>query len=312
MLSAPRSSLRPFDVDLHGRRGLPRGPAATAAEFELMPAWTSRVLELGAQVVDELPAFPTTATRLLALLEAKDPEPKALNEVIETDPAVSALLLKLANSVAFNRGVEITTVRMATTQLGSRTVASVAVAASTTALLDQEQRQALGCVSERWHTLSEASLRVALASRWVSKAVCRANPEEAFLAGLMLDLGKVVALRIIGGMIEDGEVPASISAAALERVLQRTHVELGVDLTAVWDLPGYINHVCAQHHAQSPGRAPVNDVLHVVRVASTLDTLRTNPFAHDDVPAQLRWSAEALGIEAEPLAALADALAEPA
>jgi HD-like signal output (HDOD) protein len=310
MLAAARQPLKPFDDDVHGRRGLPRGADPTAAEIQLVPAWSTRVLELGAQVVDDLPAFPSTATRILALLEAKDPEPKELMEVIQTDPAVSALLLKLANSAALTRGVEITTVRMATMQLGFRTVASVALAASTKALLDQQARQSLVCLKERFHALSEASLRVALASRWLAKSIHRANPEEAFLAGLMLDLGKVVALRIISSLIEDGEVPASLSKAALERLLHGTHVELGVDLTAVWDLPGYITHVCAHHHAPTPARAPINDVLHVVRIASTLDALRTNPFAHHELPAQLRWSAEALALEPEPLAALADALAE--
>jgi hypothetical protein len=54
----------------------------------------------------------------------------------------------------------------------------------------------------------------------------------------------------------------------------------------------------------------VNDVLHVVRVASVLDDLRTNPFSHDELPAQLCWSADALGLDPAQLTQLADALAE--
>lgn len=264
----------------------------------------------GAHVADELPAFPGTASKLLALLEAKDPEPRALVEVIQTDPAVSAQVLKLANSAAVTRGVEITTVQLATTRLGFRTVASVALAASTKALLDAQERQVRECFRERWRTLSDGALRVATASRAIAKAFGRGSPEEAFLAGLMVDLGKAVGLRLAGGLVQEGALPPALSAAALERLLDLTHVELGVDLTAWWDLPGYLSHVCAQHHAPTPERAPINEVLHVARVASALDDLRTNPFSHDELPAQLCWSADALGLDPAQLTQVADALAE--
>jgi HD-like signal output (HDOD) protein len=300
-----------FDVELHGRRGLARGSPMPAAELDRLAAWRDDLLARGAQVADELPAFPGTASKLLQLLESKDPEPSALIDIIQTDPLISAQVLKLANSAAFTRGVELTTVHMATTRLGFRTVASVALAASTKALLDQQERDVRECFRDRWRLLSDGSVRVAKASRWLSKSLHRANPEEAFLAGLMLDLGKAVALRIAGAMVGAGVLPATVSAAGLERLLDETHVELGVDLTAVWDLPGYITHACAQHHAPTPARVPINEVLHVVRVASTLDALRTNPFASDDLAAQLCWSADALGLEPAPLATLADALASP-
>lgn len=300
-----------FQLDRHARRGLAPGPRPSAEEIEQLPGWCEAVIKRGSGVVDELPAFPGTASKLLTLLDSVDLEPKALIDLIQTDPAISAQVLRLANSAAFVRGVEITTVHMATTRLGIKTVASVALAASTKALLDEQERSVRECFRGRWRLLSDMSLRVAGASGFLSKTIHRSNPEEAFLAGLMLDLGKAVALRVAGGMMNEGQLPSTLSAAALESLLHSTHVEFGVDLTAAWDLPGYISHVCANHHAPTPASAPVNDTLHVVRVASTLDCLRTNKYASNDLPAELAWSAQALGIESEPLAAIADLLADP-
>lgn len=274
-----------------------------------LEGWSALVLSRGASVAEELPAFPGTASKLLSLLEAPDPEARALVEVIQTDPSVSAQVLKLANSAAFTRGVEITTLQLATTRLGFRSVAAVALAASTKALLDSQEREVRECFREHWRALSDAALRVATASRSLAKAVGRGSPDEAFLAGLMVDLGKAVGLRLAGALVQDGSLPATISPAALDHLLHSTHVELGVDLTAWWDLPGYLSHVCANQHTATPEAAPINDVLHVVRITAALDALRTNPFASDELGPQLCWSANALGINPLQLIQVADALA---
>ncbi|MCU0697483.1 MAG: HDOD domain-containing protein [Myxococcaceae bacterium] len=285
-----------LEAALEGKRGAGSAPPADPAELAKLAEWTALMQARGSTVSDELPAFPGTATKLLSMLEAGDPEPRALVEVIQTDAPVAAQVLKLANSAAFTRGVEITTVQLAATRLGVRTVTAVALAASTKALLDQQERQILQAFRERWRALSDTSLRVATAARALSKKVNRGNADEAFLAGLMVDLGKAVGLRLVGTLVQEGELPATISTAAVEQLLERTHVEFGVDLTAVWDLPGFINHVCAHHHDPTAAAVPVNDVLHVVRVAAMLDALQTNPYTGVEVVSQLRCSAEALGL----------------
>lgn len=300
-----------FDFERHGRRGMEPGRAPSPSEVEHLPAWCARVLAIAADARDELPAFPRTASELLNLLEQADPEPRALVELIREDPAVSARVLRLANSAAFARGTELTTVHQATVRLGVRTVASVALAAATQALLDAQEREARDCFRARWRALSEASTRIAAAARWLSRTLHRGAAEEVYLAALMHDLGKAVALRTAGRMVQEGDLPVSLSAAALEHLLEATHVPLGIELTTAWDLPGYIEHVCEAHHAQAPEAAPVNEVLHLVRVASTLDEARTNPFAPPPTAQELIWSAASLCIEPEQLVRLADSLAEP-
>lgn len=283
-----------LDAALSGHRSaevtLP-GPPECAA----MAEWAALVQQRGSAVSDELPAFPTTATKLLELLEQPALEPRALVELIQTDAPVAAQVLKLANSAAFTRGVEISTVQLAAVRLGVRTVTAVALAASTRALLDQQERQIRARFRERWRSLSDSSLRVATGARELARKLGRSNAEEAFLAGLMVDLGKAVGLRVIGTLAHEGSLPANISLPAVELLLELTHVDFGVDLTAVWDLPGYINHVCAHHHASTPAAVPVNDTLHIVRVVSALDALQTTPqTAPADTVSQLRCSAEAL------------------
>ena len=255
-----------------------------------------------------LPAFPAMAVRVLNIMQERDPDLKELVRTIREDPGISAQILRMANSVYYSRGVEVETVHDAAVRLGIRSVCNVAVAAATRAMLDAQERERRDAFPQAWRRLSSYCLQCAAGSRWLSIWLARGDPEQAFLAGLLHDVGKIIALRVLGEMVQDGDAAVDMPDEVLEQVLEQTHVTLGTDLAAFWGLPGHVAHVCQEHHQVCPEPAKVNETLHLVRIASSLFEARTQPVQRSTLPEELFYSAHSLGLAREPLQAVAGEL----
>ncbi len=278
---------------------------ATEAQNGLAWQLARRLLDRANEDDADLPAFPAIAAKILNLMDEPNPDLDAMVEVISQDAMISAQVLRMASSAFYSRGAEVTSVKMAAARLGVRAVSSVAVAAATRALLDAQERESNECFRESWRALADYSIVCAVSARWLSTALGRADSEQAFLGGLLHDLGKMVALRVAGQMVQTGDLSATVAPIVLERVLELAHIELGVNLSAIWELPGIVGYVCGKHHESTPGSEPVNDALHVVRIASALTEARINPLHRPELERELTWSASALGIEPGPLQAIA-------
>lgn len=134
--------------------------------------------------IGDLPPMPLVAVKTLELLQDPDSTIKKLAETISLDPAVSARILKISNSSMYGLVRQITTLHNALVILGERTVRSLVLASSMSSVNKQ-----FGLLEKM---LWEESIGTALASRYVSKTLGRGDSEEAFLAGLFSNLGKVV------------------------------------------------------------------------------------------------------------------------
>jgi HD-like signal output (HDOD) protein len=334
------SSLVPDDAASPSEAGLglrlveavaavPRDPASVAAAahellaaFELPPlsdyppesirsptteqaeqiAWLGSLIVARAQhELPEMPAFPALAVRILKILDERDPHLPTLIAAIHEDPMVSGQVLRMANSAFYSRGIEITTLREAAVRLGLRSIAGVAVAAASRAVLNDEEYKYRAAFREQWTQQWRSALSTAYGARWLSAWLHRGVPEHAFLGGLLHNIGKVVALRVAGVMVQHGDMPLVMPPVVLEGVLESAHVELGRMLALEWGLPGFVQSVCAEHHAENLEAVPANEVTHLVRLAAGLYEARTNPCHPRALPAEVLQSADALKLEAEPL-----------
>jgi len=256
----------------------------------------------------ELPAFPGLAVRVLNLMEDKDPDLKKLVQTIREDALISAQLLRIANSAFYSRGIEVTTVQDAAVRLGMKSVSNIAVAAATKAMMDAQEREYRASFSNLWQKLAAYSLQSAAGARWLSIWLTKGNAEEAFLGGLLHDIGKIVALRALGGMVVDGDASVDLPEPVVEAILEEVHVAFGCDLAVAWSLPGHVAYACEEHHKQTPEAAATNTNLHLIRLSSGLYESRTSPLYRPTLPDELFWSASALGLSKEPLQVLATEL----
>ncbi len=134
--------------------------------------------------VSDLPPMPVVAVRVMELLGQEDVNYKKLSSAISSDPAVSARLLKVANSAFYSMKRQVKTLDHAVAIVGERTLRSLVLAASL-----EGMNKSYGLLEK---LLWEDAMGCAIASRIIARRFSTADPEEAFLAGLFRHLGKIV------------------------------------------------------------------------------------------------------------------------
>nr|WP_320050674.1 HDOD domain-containing protein [uncultured Desulfuromonas sp.] len=134
--------------------------------------------------VGDLPPMPIVAVKVLELLQDPDTSVKKLAETISLDSAVSARMLKIANSAMYGLSRQVTTLQNALVILGERTVRSLVLASSMSSV-----NKSFGLLEKM---LWEESIGCALAARFFSTKLKNVNADEAFMVGLFSNLGKIV------------------------------------------------------------------------------------------------------------------------
>ncbi len=134
--------------------------------------------------IKDLPPMPAVAVKVLELLNDPNVNYEKLGTAISSDPAVSARMLKVANSAFYSMKREIKTLEHAIAIVGERTLRSLVLAASL-----EGMNKSYGLLEKM---LWEDSMGCAIGCRILARRFASADPEEAFLAGLFRHLGKIV------------------------------------------------------------------------------------------------------------------------
>jgi len=134
--------------------------------------------------IGDLPPMPAVATKVLQMLQSPETNYSQLGEAISSDPAVSARLLKVANSAFFSLKRQVKTLDHAIAIVGERTLRSLVLAASL-----EGMNKSYGLLEK---LLWEDSIGCAVGARFLARRFHTADPEEAFLAGLFRHLGKII------------------------------------------------------------------------------------------------------------------------
>jgi two-component system cell cycle response regulator len=206
--------------------------------------------------VESLPTIPETLARVLRLADDPDAGIEKLASVIRSDPPLCANLLRLANSVYYQRSREVATVAEAVTLLGARVVRQAAIGASVVATFgrEAERRGAALEYREIWrHCVATAAL-----ARHLAPFVGVRDIEFAFTGGLLHDLGKFV-LNLHARREYDVVIAARRDSGRALTDEERLafgfdHAEVGAAMGAAWLFPVDLVACCADHHAR-PRRA---------------------------------------------------------
>ena len=212
----------------------------------------------------ELRPFPAVASQILAACDDPNAGPRELSHIIQCDPAVALRLLRVANSSMYGFSGEIRTVDHAIVVLGIRTVRSLAVSAATADVFLGETSKAAR--ETLWlHSLACASIAGTLAS------AVEVAPEEAFLAGMVHDVGKLVFFDVVPDDYAELEDRAGATTIVdmEDSAFGIDHQRIGRRCAEQWGLPGEINAAIGCHHA--PERATFSeDLVSVVCLADAL------------------------------------------
>jgi len=217
--------------------------------------------ELAGEVV-----FPTYFDAVLRLRKTLQDPNQSLGRIaaaVAVEPLISAKLLHLANSVAFNPGgTEVLDLQAAIARLGINVVRSTALSIVMTQLL---RAKGMAAYSELTHTLWDHSINTAAAARIIARKLTRINPEEAMLAGLIHDLGAFYMLYRATQYEELSHRPESVKYLIIQ-----WHESIGVSLLNALGLPDEIVKATEDHDRLRPPPTPVRTLTDVVYVANML------------------------------------------
>jgi len=208
----------------------------------------------------ELPALPTVAVGVMRITA----DPKAtlpdLRRVIEADEALASKILRFSNSALYGRVGTVSTLHGAITALGFLTVRWLAITASAHSLFRKSATH-----DSDHGLLWQHSLKCAIGSRLLAKRINLVpnQVEEAFVAGLLHDIGKLVVLEKAPGYISrfyEWCEALSLEFFEVEQdVLGTNHAEISRHIFKHWNIPSSLSDAVANHH--SPESAKESKVL---------------------------------------------------
>lgn len=194
-----------------------------------------------------LPSPPGTALHLLELCQCDDVSITELANTLAADPALSLRMLKYANSAMVGCSREITSVKDAVTLLGLRAVRLMALSFSLVTTNDPR-----ACKGFDYQRFWAHSVACAVSARFLAGEQPCPTPEEAFAAGLLSHIGKLVfavgipsvypeVLQFSGGTL--GRTERQEAAG-----LGTSHHELGADLLLEWGIPKRMAEAVRHQH----------------------------------------------------------------
>jgi HD-like signal output (HDOD) protein len=194
-----------------------------------------------------LPVFDGIGLRIQEEISEEDPDIGRLENLITSDQALTGQVLKTANSAFYKGLIKVSTVREAIVRLGMEEISNIVI------LLGQRRNFVSKdpLVQGLMKTLWQHSVCCASASKWLSKRCgFHSISHQAFVAGLLHDVGKLFLLTVIESMNETQKQGFHPPAELLNEIMNSLHSEHGHSLLSNWNLPEIYCNVARDHHVQ--------------------------------------------------------------
>jgi len=210
-------------------------------------AWSGVAAQIGERAAADPPtppSFPNVVTQALAL--AKQPE-LDLNElvgIVQRDAAIATAMLRIANSTMHAPASPITTVRGAIQSLGLQGVVEVVLGTAGKSFYAVASRNELKLFPELWTPMFDDAIANAFTCGRLALDIRGASSERALLAGLLSDIGRPLALRILSGLIRDGAAPLALDPAVVLAAIDEVAPAISRRTIIAMGLPEELRAAC--------------------------------------------------------------------
>ena len=234
-----------------------------------------------------LPTLPHILLKLIEACNANNGNFRKLSGIIEKDPSLSVKILKMVNSAYYGFPHKIESIQQAAAVLGTNAIRNVAVCTSVYDVFDRDKGSAgLNLKLFWWH-----SLKCAVLSKLIAKKTAYGNADEAFLSGLLHDIGSLVL------SINFPEPYAALLEACKDQQhllldgearLVATHCEIGAGLLHHWKFEPLMADAVLYHHESKSEILNALPLVRIVYVANALSQapvqgVKEGPEAAEDV-----------------------------
>lgn len=223
--------------------------------------------------VEDLPSLPAAALEVMRLSRNEDVTLDQIAGALQNDPALAARLLKVVNSSMFGLSREVTSIRHAVVIVGLRAVKAMALGFSLTGLMSFRSTEGFD-----YRRYWRRSLTTAAAARQLGRGKGNGLADEAFVAGLLSDIGMLAAHRKAGEVYRSVLEAAAAAGTAIEAVerarLGVDHAQIGQAVLHAWGLPPLLCEAVGAHHGagvesvSGEGRALAGIVMGAARIAA--------------------------------------------
>lgn len=224
--------------------------------------------------ITEISTLPHVALKVIGV--AKDPDSGAadLKAVVEADPALGMRVLRMVNSAAYGVRTPVTNLQQAISYLGFNQVRNLALTASVSALFKKKD--------EKYGTYQRSMLwrhqvSVGVCARLVARRCKLPNFEEAFLAGLLHDIGIIFEdqhlhtrfCRVITEIAE-GRTLSEVE----KKHLGFDHCMLGAAIADAWRFPTTVRAAIRFHHGAHRYKEEGREIVQCIEAANVICTLK--------------------------------------
>ena len=234
--------------------------AKQSQKFEMAPRVEMDQKQRLRQVTEKvigLPSLPTVVTRLINLVGDPATSARDISQLISTDQALTVKILKVANSAFFGFPRKIATVQLAIVVLGFETVKNLGLSVAVLKRFHAGKAHPLFDRQQFW----EHSIGCGVAARMLARKRNRKLEGEAFVAGVLHDIGKLILIEYFpdefGESLELARDELLTISEAEIKIIGVTHAEIGGWLAEKWNLPESLVQAITHHHkpmnAEEPG-----------------------------------------------------------
>jgi len=213
--------------------------------------------------LNNLPVFHSVAVKLQQMLSNREFKIDQIIEQISEDQSLSSQVLKVANSSFYAGLSKVATIKDAVIRLGAQEIANLAMVASQLEIYKSENVILNKYMQDLWsHALS-----CAVGAKWLARKTGYTNlVSEAFMGGLLHDIGKLAILKVLDDISSNKETTATFSATLINEVMTRMHEEVGLRLMQTWSLPESYGNIAINHHREDFDNTDI--LLIIVRLAN--------------------------------------------
>jgi HD-like signal output (HDOD) protein len=221
--------------------------------------------------VGDLPPMPHVASRAISMIEDPDTTAVEISELLSSDTALAARVLKIANSAMFSRQREVTTLSQAVMLVGFKALKGVIVAATL--------RQMHKSTSRVDKLIWENSMCTAMASTLLAKTLKKRYIEEIFLLGLLHGLGQIVFLHQQDTSKRYKEVMAMVEKGthdyveAEQQVYGFAHPLIGALVAKKWNFSAETCQVILHYRDVPEGEKPDNELEEKTAIVQVADMI---------------------------------------
>lgn len=237
-----------------------------------------------------LPTLPHILLEFIAACNKPDSTNEDISQVINKDSSLTAKVMRMVNSAYYGLPNRVTSMEHALLLLGTDAVKNIAISASVFQAFAKTKSNSVLNLKLFWRH----SLMCATVAKLIAKKVSYSSPDEAFLSGLLHDIGKLVLWvnfsKEYADVLESSNNESDLLLAG-EMRLGATHCEVGAWMIGQWNLQSFMADAVLYHHE------PVHrvlDALPLVKIVFVANALSRETMGENDL--RFRTAQEVCGV----------------